>query len=192
MLVNEFEKGLNLALIDTFYYILKCEEASLQQLLNVPVTLTEAHMIDTIGRQERKESSVSRIARLLNIAMPTATVAVKKMEKKGFVKKQPCESDARRTIISLTDVGRKIEKIHHLFHEKMVRNISGQLQDGEKEILLSTTRKLSEFFRSTAEQLNEVQPNQAKPAFWFHPKSTRLRRSAYTKRMAYGGNPIDH
>jgi DNA-binding MarR family transcriptional regulator len=108
-------------------------------------------MIEAVGRQEKNEATVSKIASLLGIAMPTVTVAVKKLESKGFIKKVPCERDARRAIISLTDLGRKIDKVHRLFHEKMVRNISGQFLDSEKDILLRAMEKLSEFFREKVE-----------------------------------------
>ena len=149
--MDAFEKNLNHVLVDTFNYILKYEEASLKKILNVSVTITEAHLIEAIGKQENKKTTVSKIASLLNISVPTATVAVKKLESKGFVIKVPCEEDGRRTIISLTDMGKKIEKIHHLFHEKMVKNISSQFPDSEKDILLKAITKLNEFFKEKIE-----------------------------------------
>ena len=145
--MDAFELSLNHVLVDTFNNILKYEESSLKKILNVPVTITEAHMIEAVGRQENKETTVSELASLLSVAIPTATVAVKKLERKGFVKKIPCEKDGRRTIISLTEMGRKIEKVHRLFHEKMVRNISNQFLDVEKEVLLKAIKTLNEFFK---------------------------------------------
>jgi DNA-binding MarR family transcriptional regulator len=78
-------------------------------------------------------------------------VAVKKLESKGFIKKVPCQKDGRRTIISLTDMGKQIEKAHHIFHRKMVKNISGQFSEKEKEILLKAVKMLNEFFRVKVE-----------------------------------------
>ena len=149
--VDIFEFNLNEILVDTFNSILKYEEKSLKRVLSVPVTITEAHMIEAIGRQENKETTVSEIASLLDIAMPTATVSVKKLEGKGYVKKVPCEKDGRRTIVSLTDTGRKIERVHRLFHENMVKNISSQFLDAEKEVLIKAIRTLNEFFRVRVE-----------------------------------------
>jgi len=48
-------------------------------------------------------------------------------------------------------MGRKIERIHRLFHEKMVRNISKQFVDTEKEVLLGAVKMLGEFFKDKTE-----------------------------------------
>jgi DNA-binding MarR family transcriptional regulator len=145
--VDDFEKSLNHVLVDTFDIILKYEESSIKQIFSVPVTITEAHMIEAIGTQDNEETTVSEIASLLNISMPTATVAIKKLEGKGYIKKAPCVRDGRRTIISLTDMGRKVERAHRLFHTRMVRNISRQFTDDEKDVLFKALTKLSEFFK---------------------------------------------
>ena len=149
--MDTFELNLNNVLVDTFNAILKYEEVSLKRVLKMPVTITEAHIIEAIGRQENKESTVSEIAAAMGIAVPTATVSVKKLEGKGYVKKVPCARDGRRTIISLTDVGRKIERVHRLFHQNMVKNISSQFLDTEREVLLRAVKTLNEFFRVRVE-----------------------------------------
>jgi len=149
--VNDFETSLNRMLADTFNNILKYEEVSLRNVLGVPVTITEVHIIEAVGNQENRETTISRIASLLNISKPTATVAVMKLEQKGFVVKKPCERDARRIIVSLTDMGGRIDRMHRLFHAKMVKNISRQFADAEKEVLLRAVKTLSEFFKSRVE-----------------------------------------
>ena len=145
--MNTFEKSLNHVLVDTFNSILKYEEGSLKNIISVPVTITEAHIIEAIGTQENEEATVSGIASLLNISMPTVTVAVKKLESKGFIRKVPCATDGRRTIISLTDMGKKIERAHRLFHIRMVKNISNQFPEDEKDVLFRALTRLSEFFK---------------------------------------------
>ena len=149
--MDDFEKSLNHVLVETFNYILKYEEVSLKNFLKISVTITEAHMIEAINAQKNRQTTISELANFLNITMPTATVSVKKLESKGFIKKVPCEKDGRRTIISLTDIGKRVEKAHHLFHEKMVRNISRQYIDTEKEVLLKAVKTLSEFFKDKVE-----------------------------------------
>jgi len=149
--MDDFEKSLNTVLVDTFNLILKFEEVSLKKVVSVPVTITEAHIIESIGACENGESTVSEIAFLLSISMPTATVAVKKLESKGFIIKTPCAKDKRRTIISLTETGKRIDRAHGLFHKRMVKNISSQFQEIEKDVLYRAVSKLSEFFKQRVE-----------------------------------------
>jgi len=149
--MDDFEKSLNHVLVETFNSILRFEESSLKKIVSTPVTITEAHMLEVIGDRENEETTVSEISSLLGVSMPTATVAVKKLESKEFIKKVPCAIDGRRTIISLTEKGKRINKAHSLFHKRMVKNISGQFQDDEKEILYRAVTKLSEFFKDKVE-----------------------------------------
>jgi len=151
--LDDFEKKLNDLLAGIFNSILRYEETAIKNELNTLVTIAEAHMIDAVSKQEDKEISVSNLASLLNLAVPTVTVAVKKLENKGFIKKIPCDKDGRRMIISLTDAGKRIERAHHVFHAKMVRNISRQFIESEKEQLLKVITALMEFFKEKAEAL---------------------------------------
>lgn len=148
--MNAFEHQLNDILVNTFNNILKYEESSLRTISDIPVTVTEVHMIESIMRREGC-STVSDIASDMDIAVPTATVAVKKLEKKGFVTKLPNSDDGRRFRISLTPLGERVGRAHGVFHRIMVRNISCEFSDGEKEILLSAFQKLNVFFREKIE-----------------------------------------
>ena len=149
--MNDFEMNLNDLLVDTFNSILKYEESSLKNISSVPTTLTEVHIIEAIGKFGEK-ATVSNIASTVNVSMPTVTVAVKKLESKGLVKKAPCDEDGRRSIISLTDHGRKVNKGHSIFHRQMVRDISGDFSGDEKEVLISVMKKLNEFFKEKVEK----------------------------------------
>ena len=148
--MNEFELNLNSLLVDVFNYILRFEETALKEILNLPITVTEAHVIEAVGKK-KDGVSVSEIAAALQIAVPTATVAVKKLESKGFLTKKSCSEDARRFIVKLTEKGIKIDRAHELFHHKMVRNISREFSDTEKNVLLRTIKKLSAYFKEITE-----------------------------------------
>ena len=149
--MDDFEKSLNNVLVDTFNSILRFEEISLKKIVSVPVTITEAHMIEAVGEQRDEGTTVSDVASVLGVSMPTATVALKKLESKGFINKEPCVRDGRRMIISLTDMGKKINKAHNLFHRRMVRNISNQFPDAEKNVLFKAVTRLNDFFKERAE-----------------------------------------
>ncbi len=144
--MDDFERSLNDILVNTFNNILKYEQTSLKTISDMPVTVAEAHMIEAISKRGG-QSTVSDIANDLNIAPPTATVAVKKLEKKGFVIKVPFSKDGRRFIISLTRKGEKVNRAHSIFHRRMIRNISRNFTDAEKNILLAAVKRLGEFFK---------------------------------------------
>lgn len=148
--MKDFEDSLNSILVDTFNLILKYEETSLKSIAQINVTVTEAHILEAISKIG-DGTNISDIAEALNIAMPTATVAVKKLENKGFVTKVPCSADGRRYIVSLTELGKKVNKAHALFHKKMVRHISSNFDENQQEILVTAMQKLSEFFKEKVE-----------------------------------------
>jgi DNA-binding MarR family transcriptional regulator len=87
----------------------------------------------------------------LNIAVPTATVALKKLEGKGLITKSPSSRDGRRSVIRLTELGMKINRAHMYFHRKMVKNVGYDMTEEEKRILISATAKLSRFLKEKAE-----------------------------------------
>ncbi|MCL2820320.1 MAG: MarR family transcriptional regulator [Oscillospiraceae bacterium] len=149
--MDDFEKSLNYVLVDTFNSILKYEESSLKKIVSVPVTITEAHMLEAVGEFESEGTTVSDVASFLGVSMPTATVALKKLESKGFINKEPCVRDGRRMIVNLTDMGRKINKAHYLFHKRMVKNISRQFPDTEKDALYKAVTRLNSFFKERVE-----------------------------------------
>ncbi len=144
--MRDFEQSLNELLSETFYTILKYEAHSLRTMVDPDVTVAEAHLLEVIGR-EPAGLSTGDIATALNIAPPTATVAIKKLVSKGFVQKSPCPEDGRRSIITLTPRGRRIDRAHTFFHRKMVHNISGKFNQTEKQVLLSAVDTLNTFFK---------------------------------------------
>ena len=145
--MTDFETGLNALLVGAFNNILKYEARSLQNISENPVTISEAHMLEYIAKQEG-EATVSGIAADLQLAVPTATVAVKKLERKGYVTKAPCAGDGRRAHICLTENGSRVNRAHAIFHQRMVRSIARQFGEAEKEILLAVIKKLGDFFEN--------------------------------------------
>lgn len=146
----DFESSLNEVLINIFNSITKYEEKSLKSLSNNAITATEAHILEAIAKAG-ESVTVSDIAAALNVALPTATVALKKLEGKGLITRAPCADDGRRSLISLTEHGAKLNKAHAYFHKKLVQGISSGFTEEEKEILLTATEKLYEYFKEKAD-----------------------------------------
>ncbi|HWP79719.1 MAG TPA: MarR family transcriptional regulator [Candidatus Acidoferrum sp.] len=147
--MNDFEKNLNDILVETFNTILKYEESALKTIASIPLTVAEAHMLEAI-QKNGGVTTISDLAARLAITLPTTTVAVKKLEKKGFVMKAPSSSDGRSFVVSLTDLGKRVDRAHSLFHQRMVKSISREFDEGQQEVLITAIEKLNTFFKEKA------------------------------------------
>jgi len=153
--MGPFSHELNKLLVSTYREISRIEELILRSLSQDTLSLSELHMLDVVGRSG---CTVTDIAQNMAISMPSATIAVKKLEKKGYITKERDEEDARRVCIRLTTLGRRAEAAHLWFHRQMVHHVEDAFTDQEQEMLLRTIRRLEEFFRDKAHELEETWP----------------------------------
>ena len=97
-----------------------------------------------------KGKTVSEIAEFLKVAKPTVTVAVSKLEKKGYLQRSGSEEDGRVVRVTLTREGRKVYLYHEQYHMTMVRELEQAFDEEEKEILMRAIDKLNRFFEDSA------------------------------------------
>lgn len=144
--MDTFESKLNELLIQTFRDILKVEELILQR--SAPrLSVAEVHLIEAVRKGKDRVLTVTEIASELQIAVPSATVAVNKLVKKGYITKEKSSEDGRVVNIRLTREGEKIYRLHRYIHLKMVRAAAQDLTEEEKDTLLIGVRHLDEFFK---------------------------------------------
>lgn len=143
----QFNDQLNELLTDTFNVILKSEEKSLKQADDIPLSINEFHLIEAIAKNGREQSTISSLAAVLGLSLPSVTIAVKKLERKGFVEKAKSAEDARSAHIGLTEKGVKTDEYHKKFHKHMVRVITDQMTQEEKELLYKIILKLNNYFK---------------------------------------------
>jgi len=137
---------LNELLVETFNIILKVEEKSLKKS-GGDLSMSEFHLLETVAKNNPAQNTVSSVAAALRIKLPSATIALKKLEQKGYVKRTKSEEDARIVYIELTEKGRKLNMLHQKFHEHMVNQITAHMKENEKELLYKVVLKLNEFFK---------------------------------------------
>ncbi len=137
---------LNTLFVDTFNAILQVEEKNLKHVGDGKLSIAEFHTLECIGNGEDNRRTVGEIAEALAVTVPTVTVCVNKLVKKGYVTKTKSERDARIAIIELTAEGRKMNRLHRFFHEQMILSIKHEFDDEELECLLRCIRKLNTFF----------------------------------------------
>ena len=94
-----------------------------------------------------RRRTISELAEVLNITLPSVTVAINKLMKKGYVEKVRGEEDGRIVYVSLTRQGRRIDSAHRYFHESMVRSIIRDMTESEMQALYKGVMKLDTFLK---------------------------------------------
>ena len=147
---------LNTLFVETFDAILQVEEKNLKRVGNGNLSISEFHTLECIGKGEDCRRAVGEIAEALGVTVPTVTVCVGKLVKKGYVEKVRHEQDGRQVFVKLTKMGRKVNAGHLYFHENMVRNVSEGMSEEEKEVLLKGMKNLNRFFQRKLEPKEEA------------------------------------
>lgn len=143
--MDEFKQQLNKILVDTFKVILKIEEVSIKKI-GEDLSVSEVHILEAAGRDGDKGQTISAIAENMGITLPSVTIAINKLAKKGYVKKVKSDLDGRSVFVVLTEEGKRMDAAHRYFHERMVRNLYSDLNEGERDVLYSAMVKLNLFF----------------------------------------------
>jgi len=147
--LDVFAEALNNILVKAYRNILRLEEESLKAISDTSLSINEMHLIECVGKGKEEGANISKLASELCITRPSATIAVNKLEKKGYVKKVDCQDDGRVVYVVLTDKGREIDDIHKLYHRDMVDAVSKELSENEREYIIDVIHKLNEYFKKS-------------------------------------------
>ncbi len=155
--MDTFETQLNDLLVKAFRNIEEIEEQSLRKSNGMDLTISEIHLIEAVGplKEGRQGKTISEISEFLGISLPSVTLAINKLVKKGYVTKQKSDTDGRLVYVTLTRSGQKAEHAHRYFHRSMVRSISKSMDDSERQALKQGIEKLNLFLHSNIEKNKE-------------------------------------
>lgn len=145
--MDAFSTELNTLLVETFRSIMKIEENTVRKMKNSDLSISEVHVIEAVGKGGDSPRTVSELAQDLEISLPSVTVAVNKLEKKGYLLKTRSADDGRQVLVSLTKTGHTIDHVHRYFHEQLVRSVAKDFNEDEKALLLRLMRNLNIFFK---------------------------------------------
>lgn len=141
--MSEAKRLVNELLVDIFNRILAIEAEELKAG-GVNVSMNEVHVLEAVSLS--KEPSMSNIAKKLGITISSATTAINVLVRKGYVSRVFPENDRRKVLITLEEPAKAVLKVHESYHKKMVDSIFADLGVGEDEILLSSLKKVSDYF----------------------------------------------
>ncbi|MVB11463.1 MarR family protein [Caprobacter fermentans] len=153
-MLDSFERELNELLVDTFRSILKVEEDTLKST-RIDLSISELHLLEAAGKNPDQGRTISELAQELDITLPSVTIAINKLLKKGYVKKVKSGDDARMVFVVLTKPGRKVDNAHRYFHRQMVRKVSSEFSEEEKQILARGIAKLDKFFKMKSAEMEK-------------------------------------
>lgn len=146
--MDAFHESLNDLLIGAFRSVLKIEEQMLRNMGQLHLSISEMHLLEAVGKGGEQGRTVSETANELSLTLPSVTVAVSKLEKKGLLIKSKSRDDKRAVSLSLTGLGEKVNRVHQHFHENMVKSIARDMSEEEKDALLKGMKRLNLYFEN--------------------------------------------
>ncbi len=141
----DINQTLNELLVKLFHDIMTIEEKALRTGAFKDVTANDMHVIEAIGTAKSK--NMSAVAKMLGVTMGTLTISVNALVKKGYVERVRSEEDRRVVLVSLTQQGKRVFAHHQKFHDDMIQEIIGQLDEKERDVLQKSLSKLNAFFK---------------------------------------------
>ncbi|MDP4119882.1 MAG: MarR family transcriptional regulator [Bacillota bacterium] len=132
------------------------EKNMLSRSKKMNLSISEINMLEVINRKPIEGRLIGEIASELYITPSSVTIAINKLEKKGYVTRKRGSTDARCVYVQLTDLGKRADRIHKRFHKSMAMSVSSGLTDDEKSILLKCMRKMNDFLENKVKMMEAV------------------------------------
>ena len=154
--MDTYDDNLNDLLNRVYRSLEKLEEDTLRCVKNISITMSELHMLEAIAQAGNGEpTSVSAISEFLGIRLPSATLSINRLIRKGYVTKERGSEDKRIVIVKLTRKGERVEHAHRYFHRNMIRSLTNELDAEEKAALEKSLIKLNAFMQKKIEKLED-------------------------------------
>ena len=138
---------MNEMLTAAYRSIIKVEELMLSDLSDGKLTISEMHMLESVGKRRGHSVTITELAQDLEITLPSVTSMVKRLEHKGYITKDRSSEDGRRVHVVLTQSGLRAEIAHRYFRRKIIRELTAELNVEEKAAILTGLEKMNTFIR---------------------------------------------
>lgn len=94
--------------------------------------------------QQKKPVPIKSVVKSTSRAKSTVTVMINTLEKHGYIKKTPCETDNRVINIELTDKGRKIQKDFDEISNILIDKVYGDMKKKHQEELVKQLSQIEQ------------------------------------------------
>jgi len=122
-----------------FYEKLSAWEISVAR--NSALSPQQNHTIEIIG--SAGQIRMKPLAEKLGVTTGTLTVMIDRLQKSGYVKRQPDPTDGRAFNATLTANGEEAFRRHHLLHESLTLDIIGCLDTEEQRKFTEMLKKIN-------------------------------------------------
>lgn len=132
---------------ELYEIVLKNERDTLPGHQRLPLSANEFYLLEQIAQGPEEGISISDLALTLQVAKPSASVAVNKLKGKGFVDKSPSQSDGRSILVSLTHLGKLACAYHGYCRRQHFAQRSQTYTEEEQGALLRCMELLKGFLQ---------------------------------------------
>jgi DNA-binding MarR family transcriptional regulator len=129
--------------------------ARLRRWCHQPISMTHLHVL--IALEAEGPLSMSRLADLLDVSLPSATGIVGRMEERGLVRREHDASDRRVVLAVPTAAGREVVQDREFMHVDMVRRVLAEMASDERD---SFSRGLHAFLTVLGELNHRDEPGE--------------------------------
>jgi len=86
--------------------------------------------------RQKKPVPIKAVVENVRRVKSTVTVMISTLEKHGYVRKLPCETDTRVTYVELTPKGRKLRKDFEQISETLLEKLYGDMGEKDRQLLV--------------------------------------------------------
>ncbi len=140
------QEQLNHFFVTVFNDILHLEEASLAKGPHKQLSVSEMHVIEAVCNNQEESNTMKELSKILRITASSLTIAVKKLEQKGYLIRKKSETDKRKVYVTATEIAKAANVEHAKYHKELVESITNKLNETEIESLIAALKTLHHFF----------------------------------------------
>ncbi len=132
-------------LVHLFNDLLRIEERTLQKYAG-PLSMREVHIIEAVCAAQTEDNTMTVLAATLRVTVGSLTVAIKTLERKGYVIRRRSDTDKRRVHVLPLPPALEVEKHHRAFHNRMVEAVTNAVPPEQLDVLLQSLHAIYDYF----------------------------------------------
>lgn len=143
--MNQNESMIDRVLVHLFNDLLRIEERTLQKQVG-DLSMREVHIIEAVCAAQTQDNTMTVLAATLRVTVGSLTVAVKTLERKGYLIRRRSNSDKRRVHVLPLPPALEVEKHHRAFHRRMVDAVTTTVSPEQLDVLIQSLHAIYDYF----------------------------------------------